>query len=173
MSIFILAVLAMLLISSCASLRKASAFRETAFRKDSLFASYIQSEVNEGRLAVSQTVVEFYPPEAIALPSGNPVEKPKAVPPPTHIRNTTQSAVKKIIRTELKAAREQSVQTDSTTLSGSESEAETQADEETEAEINEPPSATKFNSTLKTIAVILALLLTGYILIRIRISKVF
>lgn len=169
MSIFILAVLAMLLISSCASLRKASAFRETASRKDSLFASYIRSEVNEGRLAVTQTIVEFYPPESISPPVP-PTEVPKVTPPPTHIRNATQGAVKKIIRTELTAATETAVLTDSTSVSGSETEIETQADEETEAEVNEPPSATKLNSTLKTIAVILALLLIGYIIIRIRIT---
>lgn len=157
MTILFAAVLAALLAVSCASLRVARSTSSSSSLQDSLIAAYVRSEIDKGLLEFRQTVVEFYPPA-------------DSIPPP-RIRNPTPGAVKSITRTELTATKEKTVAVDSSTVAGTLATTDESASEEKNSELNEPPTATKFNTTLKSIAFVLALLLIGYIVIAIRIHQ--
>ena len=188
MTLLLAEVLAALLAVSCASLRKVSATRETSLQQDSLIAAYIRSEVEKGLLEIRQTVVEFYPPAELAPAEGLPLEgsvivdpaedagdgpipEKNDVPPPK-IRNPTAGAVKRITRTELSAQLSQSVSVDSSSVSLSKREEESSSSSEKEAEVNEPPSATKFSSALKALAAVLGMIILLYSIIQYRINLI-
>gem|GEM_PF-4960586 len=75
-----------------------------------------------------------------------------------------------MVRTELSAKREQAVVVDSSSVSGKQMEENSEENTEKHSEVNEPPSATKLNVTLKALAVLLALLIICYGIIQYRIN---
>lgn len=189
MTLLLVAVLAALLAVSCASLRVARNSESSSSLQDSLITAYIRGEIEKGLLEFEQTIVEFYPPTAVVVES-HPLEEAPAVEPdsafvpyggwriedkdnapPPHNRNPTAGPVKSITLTKFHATSDKEVSVDSSTLAGTKAEEHAEEHREKEAEVNEPPTATKFNTTLKSIAWILGLLLVGYIVIRISIAK--
>ena len=187
MTLLFAAVLAALLAVSCASLRVARSSQTSSSMQDSLLLAYLRSEVENGLLDIEQTVIEFYPPAAVTVESlpldEQPIVAPEEIPPgnepaqeknndpPPHNRNPTAGPVKSITLTQIHATSQKEVSVDSSSVAGSKAETASEEHQDKEAELNEPPTATKFNTTLKSIAWILALLLVGYIVIRIRIAK--
>ena len=122
------------------------------------------TELETGNLEVQQTIVEFFPP----------VDTTPETPPdcrnPTEDAAPAIGAVKRVVRTELSAKREQAVVVDSSSVSGKQMEENSEENTEKHSEVNEPPSATKLNVTLKALAVLLALLIICYGIIQYRIN---
>lgn len=156
MTLLIAAVLAVLSAISCASLRISRSSQAVSQRQDSIIVDYIRSEMATGRMELETTRIEFYPSPDTLRPC---------------IRNPTAGPVKSITTTKIHATSQKEVSVDSSSVAGSKEEEHSEEESKSDTELNEPPTATKFNTTLKSIAWILALLLVGYIVIRIRIAK--
>ena len=153
-----------MLFPGCGSIRVARNAQFSSSLRDSLLVDYLRTELETGNLEVSQTIVEFFPPVDVSP------EKPPAIRNPTPVTAPAIGAVKSITRTELSAKREQAVVVDSSSVSGTHIEQEAQENKESTSEINEPPTATKFNVTLKALAAVLALLIICYGIIQYRIN---
>ena len=123
-----------------------------------MLVNYLRTELETGNLEVQQTIVEFFPP----------VDTTPETPP--DCRNPTAGPVKRVVRTELSARREQAAVVDSSSVSGKKMEENSEENTEKHSEVNEPPSATKLNVTLKALAVLLALLIICYGIIQYRIN---
>ena len=156
MTFLIAAVLAVLSAISCASVRISRSSQAVSQRQDSLIVDYIRSELETGQIELETTRIEFYPSPDTLRPC---------------IRNPTAGPVKSITLTKIHATSEKEVSVDSSSVAGSKAEEHSEEEKTSDAEVNEPPTATKFNTTLKSIAWILGLLLVGYIVIRIRIAR--
>lgn len=150
--------LLLFLMSGCGSIRVARNAVSSASLRDSLLVNYLRTELETGNLEVEQTIVEFFPP----------VDTTPETPP--DCRNPTAGPVKRVVRTELSAKREQAVVVDSSSVSGKQMEENSEENTEKHSEVNEPPSATKLNVTLKALAVLLALLIICYGIIQYRIN---
>ena len=158
--------LLLLLCPGCGSIRVARNAVSSASLRDSLLVKYLRTELETGNLEVQQTIVEFFPP----------VDTTPETPPdcrnPTPEAAPAIGAVKSITRTELSAKREQAVVVDSSSVSGTHIEQEAQENKESTSELNEPPTATKFNVTLKALAAVLALFIICYGIIQYRINLI-
>ena len=150
--------LLLLLCPGCGSIRVARNAVSSASLRDSLLVNYLRTELETGNLEVQQTIVEFFPP----------VDTTPETPP--DCRNPTAGPVKRVVRTELSARREQAAVVDSSSVSGKKMEENSEETTEKHSEVNEPPSATKLNVTLKALAVLLALLIICYGIIQYRIN---
>lgn len=150
--------LLLFLMSGCGSIRVARNAVSSASLRDSLLVNYLRTELETGNLEVQQTIVEFFPP----------VDTTPETPP--DCRNPTAGPVKRVVRTELSARREQAAVVDSSSVSGKKMEENSEENTEKHSEVNEPPSATKLNVTLKALAVLLALLIICYGIIQYRIN---
>ena len=150
--------LLLLLCPGCGSIRVARNAVSSASLRDSLLVNYLRTELETGSLEVEQTIVEFFPP----------VDTTPETPP--DCRNPTAGPVKRVVRTELSARREQAAVVDSSSVSGKQMEENSEENTEKHSEVNEPPSATKLNVTLKALAVLLALLIICYGIIQYRIN---
>lgn len=150
--------LLLLLCPGCGSIRVARNAVSSASLRDSLLVNYLRTELETGNLEVQQTIVEFFPP----------VDTTPETPP--DCRNPTAGPVKRVVRTELSAKREQAAVVDSSSVSGKKMEENSEENTEKHSEVNEPPSATKLNVTLKALAVLLALLIICYGIIQYRIN---
>ena len=150
--------LLLLLLPGCGSVRVARNAVSSASVRDSLLVDYLRTEMETGNLEVQQTIVEFFPP----------VDTTPEAPP--DCRNPTVGAVKKVVRTELSAKREQAVVVDSSSVAGTLAKTNESASEEKDSELNEPPTATKFNVTLKALAAFLGMLVLVYCIIQYRIN---
>ena len=150
--------LLLLLCPGCGSIRVARNAVSSASLRDSLLVNYLRTELETGNLEVQQTIVEFFPP----------VDTTPETPP--DCRNPTAGPVKRVVRTELSARREQAAVVDSSSVSGKKMEENSEENTEKHSEVNEPPSATKLNVTLKALAVLLALLIICYGIIQYRIN---
>lgn len=150
--------LLLLLCPGCGSIRVARNAVSSASLRDSLLVNYLRTELETGNLEVQQTIVEFFPP----------VDTTPETPP--DCRNPTAGPVKRVVRTELSAKREQAAVVDSSSVSGKKMEENSEENMEKHSEVNEPPSATKLNVTLKALAVLLALLIICYGIIQYRIN---
>lgn len=150
--------LLLLLCPGCGSIRVARNAVSSASLRDSLLVNYLRTELETGNLEVQQTIVEFFPP----------VDTTPETPP--DCRNPTAGPVKRVVRTELSARREQAAVVDSSSVSGKKMEENSEENTEKHSEVNEPPSATKLNVTLKALAVLLALLFICYGIIQYRIN---
>ena len=156
--------LLLLLFPGCGSIRVARNAQFSSSLRDSLLVDYLRTELETGNLEVSQTIVEFFPPVDVSP------ETPPAIRNPTPETAPAIGAVKSITRTELSAKREQAVVVDSSAVAGNHIEQEAQENKESTSELNEPPTATKFNVTLKALAAVLALLIICYGIIQYRIN---
>ena len=156
--------LLLFLFPGCGSIRVARNAVASASLRDSLLVDYLRTELETGNLEVSQTIVEFFPP----------VDTTPETPPdcrnPTPEAAPAIGAVKRVVRTELSANKQQSVTVDSSSVSGILAQSDESANEEKNSEVNEPPSATKLNVTLKALAILLALLIICYGIIQYRIN---
>lgn len=150
--------LLLLLFPGCGSIRVARNAVSSASLRDSLLVNYLRTELETGNLEVQQTIVEFFPP----------VDTTPETPP--DCRNPTAGPLKRVVRTELSARREQAAVVDSSSVSGKQMEENSEENTEKHSEVNEPPSATKLNVTLKALAVLLALLIICYGIIQYRIN---
>lgn len=150
--------LLLLLCPGCGSIRVARNAVSSASLRDSLLVNYLRTELETGNLEVQQTIVEFFPP----------VDTTPETPP--DCRNPTAGPVKRVVRTELSARREQAAVVGSSSVSGKKMEENSEENTEKHSEVNEPPSATKLNVTLKALAVLLALLIICYGIIQYRIN---
>lgn len=150
--------LLLLLCPGCGSIRVARNAVFSASLRDSLLVNYLRTELETGNLEVQQTIVEFFPP----------VDTTPETPP--DCRNPTAGPVKRVVRTELSARREQAAVVGSSSVSGKKMEENSEENTEKHSEVNEPPSATKLNVTLKALAVLLALLIICYGIIQYRIN---
>lgn len=150
--------LLLLLCPGCGSIRVARNAVASSSLRDSLLVNYLRTELETGNLEVQQTIVEFFPP----------VDTTPETPP--DCRNPTAGPVKRVVRTELSARREQAAVVDSSSVSGKKMEENSEENTEKHSEVNEPPSATKLNVTLKALAVLLALLIICYGIIQYRIN---
>ena len=156
--------LLLLLFPGCGSIRVARNAQFSSSLRDSLLVDYLRTELETGNLEVSQTIVEFFPPVDVSP------ESPPAIRNPTPEMAPAIGAVKSITRTELSAKREQAVVVDSSSVSGMLTEEHAEENKESASELNEPPTATKFNVTLKALAAVLALLIICYGIIQYRIN---
>ncbi|MBQ6436957.1 MAG: hypothetical protein IJK20_00695 [Bacteroidales bacterium] len=156
--------LLLLLCPGCGSIRVARNAQLSSSLRDSLLVDYLRTELETGNLEVQQTIVEFFPPVDITP------ETPPSIRNPTPESAPAIGAVKSITRTELSAKREQAVVVDSSSVSGTHIEQEAQENKKSTSELNEPPTATKFNVTLKALAAVLALLIIAYGIIQYRIN---
>lgn len=156
--------LLLFLCPGCGSIRVARNAVSSASLRDSLLVNYLRTELETGNLEVQQTIVEFFPP----------VDTTPETPPdcrnPTEDAAPAIGAVKRVVRTELSARREQAAVVDSSSVSGKKMEENSEENTEKHSEVNEPPSATKLNVTLKALAVLLALLIICYGIIQYRIN---
>lgn len=150
--------LLLLLFPGCGSIRVARNAAVSSSLRDSLLVDYLRTELETGNLEVQQTIVEFFPP----------VDTTPESPP--DCRNPTAGPLKRVVRTELSARREQAAVVDSSSVSGKKMEEHAEENTEKHSEVNEPPSATKLNVTLKALAVLLALLIICYGIIQYRIN---
>lgn len=155
---WLLCSLLLLLFPSCGSIRVARTARQASSVRDSVLVDYIRTELATGNLEVQQTIVEFFPP----------IDTTPETPP--SIRNPTVGVVKKVVRTELSARKEQSVTVDSTARAGTQQEEHSEEDTEKASELNEPPTATKLNVTLKALAAVLGMIILGYGIVQYRIN---
>ena len=155
---WLLGALMLFLFPGCGSIRVARNAAVSSSLRDSLLVDYLRAEVETGNLEVQQTIVEFFPP----------VDTTPETPP--DCRNPTAGPVKRVVRTELSARREQAAVVDSSSVAGTLAKSDESASEEKNSELNEPPSATKLNVTLKALAVLLALLIICYGIIQYRIN---
>lgn len=156
--------LLLLLFPGCGSIRVARNAQYSSSLRDSLLVDYLRTELETGNLEVQQTIVEFFPPVDVSP------ETPPAIRNPTPETAPAIGAVKSITRLELSANKTQSVIVDSSAVAGTHIEQEAQENKESTSELNEPPTATKFNVTLKAIAAVLALLIICYGIIQYRIN---
>lgn len=150
--------LLLFLFPCCGSIRVARNAVSSTSLRDSLLVDYLRTELETGNLEVTQTIVEFFPP----------VDTTPETPP--SIRNPTAGPVKRVVRTELSANKQQSVTVDSSTVAGTHVEEHSEDNTKKESELNEPPTATKFNVTLKALVALLALLIICYGIIQYRIN---
>lgn len=155
---WLLSGLLLLLFPGCGSIRVARNAQYGSSLRDSLLVDYLRTELETGNLEVSQTIVEFFPP----------VDTTPETPP--SIRNPTAGPVKRVVRTELSANKMQSVTVDSSSVAGTQAEEHAEENKTSNTELNEPPTATKFNVTLKALAAVLALLIIAYGIIQYRIN---
>ena len=152
------------LFPGCGSIRVARNAAVSSSLRDSLLVDYLRTELETGNLEVQQTIVEFFPPVDTTPETPPDCRNPTPEPAPAI------GAVKRVVRTELSAKREQAVVVDSSSVAGTLSQSDESASEEKNSELNEPPSATKLNVTLKALAVLLALLIICYGIIQYRIN---
>ena len=156
--------LLLLLFPGCGSIRVARNAQFSSSLRDSLLVDYLRTELETGNLEVQQTIVEFFPPVDVTP------ETPPSIRNPTPDMAPAIGAVKSITRTELSAKREQAVVVDSSSVSGTLSQTSESANEEKNSELNEPPTATKFNVTLKALAAVLGMIIILYGIIQYRIN---
>ena len=147
---WLLSGLLLFLFPGCGSIRVARNAVSSASLRDSLLVDYLRTELETGNLEVTQTIVEFFPP----------VDTTPETPP--SIRNPTAGPIKRVVRTELSANKQQSVTVDSSTVAGTHMEEHSEDNTKKESELNEPPTATKFNVPLKALVALLALLIICY-----------
>ena len=157
--------LLLLLFPGCGSVRVATNAQQSFSLRDSLMLDYLRTEIETGDLQLQQTVVEFFPPVDVSPDS------------PPAIRNPTEGAVpvgavKKLVTTELSAKKTQSVTVDSSTVAGTAIEEESESSKQSDSELNEPPTATKMNVTLKALAMVLLLLIICYCIVQYRINLI-
>ena len=153
-----------MLFPGCGSIRVASSAQFSSSLRDSLLVDYLRTEIETGNLEVSQTIVEFFPPVDVTP------ETPPAIRNPTPEAAPAIGAVKSITRLELSANKTQSVTVDSSSVAGTQAEEHAEENKTSNTELNEPPTATKFNVTLKALAAVLALLIIAYGIIQYRIN---
>ena len=152
------------LFPGCGSIRVARNAAVSSSLRDSLLVDYLRTELETGNLEVQQTIVEFFPPVDTTPETPPDCRNPTPEPAPAI------GAVKRVVRTELSAKREQAVVVDSSSVAGTHIEESAEENTENTSELNEPPSATKLNVTLKALAVLLALLIICYGIIQYRIN---
>lgn len=153
-----------MLFPGCGSIRVARNAQLSSSLRDSLLVDYLRTELETGNLEVQQTIVEFFPPVDVTP------ETPPSIRNPTPETAPAIGAVKSITRTELSAKREQAVVVDSSSVSGTLAEEHAEENKESTSELNEPPTATKFNVTLKAIAAVLGMIIILYGIIQYRIN---
>ena len=152
--LLLLSVLLPIICTSCHTLRKIQSSRHT----DSVAVDHSDihktvTEVAKEQGTIVQTIVEYYPPVAVA-----PTE-PSAPAPAT---TTRPPAIKRIIHTEIATGREQAITTDSTVHNDIATHVETATSDKI---VEKPPASTL---TVKWVAIGLIALLMIFILIKFR-----